>query len=466
MWETGSSIGALVSGFERRRFSVTEVIEATLDRIARIDPDLHSYLVVFEEARSAAAMADRAIRDQRKLGPLLGVPVSVKDLILTREAPTTGGSRTFGAGLPAGRDATCVRRLRRAGAIIVGKVNLFFLEVGATTENEHFGPTRNPWDRTRIPGGSSGGSGAAVAAGLCVASVGTDTRGSIRIPAACCGVTGLKPTHGLVSLDGVIPFSPSLDHVGPLCRSVEDAAIVLAVMAGGRARLAGYRSAVRRSLRGIRIAVSEYHTTRLDSQVGRAIETAIGVFQRLGCRIETARVAGLAEAEEASAVIAWSDACAFHEARLRDNPDGFGPLLRSRLEKGARWRAVDLIRAERARVNVRRELARAFERYHALIGATLPCLPPKLGEGSVTIDGQRADLIENVTRLNAPQNMAGVPAVSIPAGQSSEQLPIGLQLIADRQREDVLLAMGAAFQRETDWHSRRPPASRQELSSE
>lgn len=451
------SLRELARLIARRRVSPVEVIDATLERIDTLNPVFNCYLTVFEQARDAAAAAERRLSRKQKPGPLTGVPISLKDLIVTPEAPTTAGSRTFGEGLPPGADIPVARNLRRAGAIFVGKVTLHEIALGVTTVNEHFGPARNPWDLNRVAGGSSGGSAVAVAAELCQGSVGTDTRGSIRIPSACCGVTGLKPTYGLVPAAGVIPLSTSLDHVGPLTRSVDDLSLMLGAMTGSRTLSAAFERAVKSRPR-LAIGVSDYHTRDLDPEVERALERAVRVFRKLGCRIEAVSLPGLADAQAASVVIGSAESFEFHEERLKQDPDGFGLKVRTRLEKGGLLTAVDLIRAERVRTRVMMEFARVFDEVDVLLGATIPCLPPRIEDDFVLIGGRKAELIDSMTRLNSPQNMAGVPALSLPSGFSTTGLPLALQLIAGPNREDLLLSLGAAYQRETDWHRRRPPS--------
>src|SRR5712692_302162 len=248
-----------------RDVSPVEVVEATLKRIQRLNPTLNAFIAVREQARADAQEAERKL-PRGDLGPLHGVPISIKDLILTRDLPTTAGSKIFGQGLTSRHDAPVVRRLRRAGAIIIGKNNLHELALGVTNLNEHFGPARNPWNTACVPGGSSGGSAAAVAAGLGCASIGSDTRGSIRIPAACCGVTGLKPTYGLVSTEDVIPLAWSLDHVGPITRSVEDGALLLGAIVG-RTAARHYVTALERPVRELRFGICEYFLRDLDREV-------------------------------------------------------------------------------------------------------------------------------------------------------------------------------------------------------
>ena len=361
----------LASLLRRRRVSPAELLNHTMERIARLNPALNAYLSLRELAPRDAAAADRALRERRARSPLCGIPVSIKDLILSRDQRTTAGSRCFGEGLVAETDAPVIKRLRRAGAVIVGRTNLHEVALGVTTVNEHFGPARNPWNPAHVSGGSSGGSAVAVAAGLCAASVGTDTRGSIRIPAACCGIVGLKPTRGLVSTGGVIPLSPSLDHVGPMTRSVIDAAAMLGALAGGATAGAAWQRATKRSVRGMRVGVSEYHLRDLDSEVQRRIDGALRVLRRAGVTLAKVRLPGIEDVQHASVVITASEAVTFHDRTLQSNPAAFGPLVRQRLEGGYNWKAVDYLHALEVRQRFEAEVRDIFRAVDVLVGATL-----------------------------------------------------------------------------------------------
>ncbi len=446
----------LIRDIRHRRVSPVEVVDEILARIDRVNPQAHAYLSVFpEHARRTARHIERLVRQKGTTPPLLsGVPLSVKDLVLTTEAPTTAGSRIFGDGLTTTRDARVIRRLRRAGAILMGKTNLHEVALGVTSANEHFGPVRNPWDPDRVAGGSSGGSAAAVAMDLGPLSVGTDTRGSIRIPAACCGITGLKPTFGLVPVDGVIPLSPSLDHAGPMARSVPECALMLEAMAGPR-YTGKFLSAAQRSARGMRVGISEFHLRDLDTAVQKPVEAAIRILSKVGCLLHDVRLPELDEAHHASVVISASEAAAYHEQFLSARPEAYGPLVRQRLQAAFRWSALDLLRAEAVRRTLTEAFARVFSDLDCLVGAVLPSIPPRIEETTVTVNGRTVGVVDAFTRLNAPQNMAGLPALSLPCGFVHGRLPVGLQLIAARRRDADVLRLGAAFQRETKWHERQ-----------
>jgi aspartyl-tRNA(Asn)/glutamyl-tRNA(Gln) amidotransferase subunit A len=430
----------------RRRLSPVEVVEDVLARIERENPRFNAFITVFhDQARRAAQGAERLVMQRKRapFPPLLGVPVSVKDLVFTTEAPTTAGSRIFGDGIVVEQDAPVVRRLRRAGAIIIGKTNLHEVALGVTSANEHFGPVRNPHDPERVAGGSSGGSAVAVAIGMGSLSVGTDTRGSIRIPAACCGVTGLKPTRGLVSTDGVVPLSPSLDHVGPIARTAAECALMLEVMAGPRS--AGrFVKATKKPVKGMRVGVSEFHLRDLDAAVQKPVDAAIRRLAKLGCRLTKVRIPELDDAHVASIVVSATEAVAYHDRFLTTTPEAYGPLVRKRLMDAYRWTALDLLRAQATLQAVTAAFARIFEDLDCLVGAVLPAEPPKIGDTTVLVNGQAVGVVDAFTRLNAPQNMAGVPALSVPCGRANA-LPVGLQLIGAHGRDDTVLRLGAAF---------------------
>jgi aspartyl-tRNA(Asn)/glutamyl-tRNA(Gln) amidotransferase subunit A len=432
------------------------------DSLAHIDADnvrLGAFITVTaDSARAAATKAGLRVRAGRG-GVLTGIPISVKDLIVTIDAPTSLGSRVIPGGLPAGPDGPAINRLRRAGAVILGKTNLHEVALGVTSDNEHFGAARNPWDPTRVAGGSSGGSAVAVAAGMGLGSVGTDTRGSIRIPSACCGVVGLKPTYGTIPTDGVFPLAATLDHIGPMARSVEDVALLFGVMTGSARRAKAVLAAVdRKPGRKKKIAVCEYFIRDADHEIATAIETAIKLLARRGAALVSVEIPELEPALEASRVIVLAEAIAYHDDLLRRNPDGYGPNLKSRLLGGYQLSALQYVQAEERRLELLAAYATLFQEVDCLIGAVLPVAPPKIGTQSVPMAGVDTPLSEAFCRYNAPQNMTGVPALALPCGFSKAGLPIAMQLVAGSGQEEVILGIGATYQRETDWHTRKPAA--------
>lgn len=448
-----------VTGLVRRiatgEVSPTEVISAILARIERLNPLLNCYLSLNPAALDEARNFDRRKSAGERPGPLAGVPLSVKDLILTHDLPTTAGSKVYGKGITARKDAPVVAALKAAGAIHLGKTNLQEFAYGVTNENEHFGPARNPWAPSRICGGSSGGSAAALAAGLCHISLGTDTRGSIRIPSACCGTTGLKPTRGLVPTGGVIPLSWSLDHVGPMSRSARDLRLILPLLTGSET--AG-PDPPRTDLRTLRVGLCPYYFQNLDTRVAEAISSAVDVLAGLGAEIREVKMGSLDSALEASDVIAKTEAITFHHRHLLAKPEAYGPKVRARLEGGYSVSGREFVEAQRARARTTREFRAVFESTDLLLAPALPIPAPPLGTSEVQIDGRSEWIVRSFVRLNAPQNMAGVPALVMPCGLSEkEKLPIGVQLIGWRNRDSLLIEVAELFQSVTGWHQCRPP---------
>jgi aspartyl-tRNA(Asn)/glutamyl-tRNA(Gln) amidotransferase subunit A len=433
----------------RRKVSPVELVDAALERIAELNPTLNAFITVTADAaREAAARAERRMAKRGSTSPLLpGLPISVKDLILTQDAPTTCGSRIFGDGLPAGRDAPVVAHLRRAGAAIIGKNNLHEIALGVTTVNEHFGPARNPHDPTRVSGGSSGGSAVAVAAGMGLGSVGSDTRGSIRIPSAWCGTVGLKPTYGLVPVDDVLPLAPSLDHLGPMTRRVEDAALLLGAMVGRRALADRLLRSVDRKPRRMTVGVAEFFLRDADPEIVVAVERAVADLAKMGHTIVAVELPVLEPAHEASRVIVLAEAIAFHDRFVKENRAGYGPMVLERLEGGYPLTALQYVKAEEVRASLLEAYTGMFREIDCLVGATLPLVAPPIGTTTVPFGDREVSLAEACCTYTAPQNMTGVPALSLPCGATRAGLPIGLQLIAGPGREDVVLALGAALER-------------------
>jgi aspartyl-tRNA(Asn)/glutamyl-tRNA(Gln) amidotransferase subunit A len=442
------TISSVRSDLLNGTYSAAELMEETFRRIRSMEPDLNCFLTLNDESLEEARRIAR--NDPR---PLAGIPMTVKDLILTRDMPTTAGSRVPHPFRQVMRDAQCIGRLRRAGALIIGKTGLHEFAFGITNENEHFGPVHNPWDLERVSGGSSGGSAAALAARLGLGSVGTDTRGSIRIPASCCGVCGLKPTRGRIPTEGVIPLSPTLDHVGPMANSVADLEMLFGVLSPGWSRPKHLR---RQSSQRPILGVTPYYFDRIATEVASAVDGALRLFEEAGFRIVDLEIPELGEVLAASDVISRAEAVSFHDPLLREFPEDYGPQVRERLMTGYDLSAVDFVRAEQQRRSSIRAFRRAFCKIDCLVCPTLPVTAPPLGTREIEIEGQREPIVPCFVRLVAPQNMAGVPSLSIPCGFSRSGLPVGLQLIAGHHRESVLFEVGKFYQERTDWHRRLP----------
>jgi aspartyl-tRNA(Asn)/glutamyl-tRNA(Gln) amidotransferase subunit A len=443
-----------------REVSALEVTELALERAEAIGAQLRAFILVDRDgARRDAELADRAIAQGKPLGPLHGVPITIKDLMSTRGMATSGGSRATQLGFSARRDAPVVRRLRRAGAILIGKTNLNEFAYGVTGENAHFGDVINPWQPGRVSGGSSSGSAASLAAGIGYGSVGTDTRGSIRIPSAFCGTSGIKPTRGLVPTEDVFPLSWTLDHVGPMARSAEDLATLLAVMAGGRSLPQRLDAALGRALDGLKVGVCGFFFQDLSEDVERAVRGALDELFRAGAQRVDLELPELADSLRASAVIAGSEGLAVHDKRLRDGAEGYGAPVLSRLETGYAYTGVELAQAEAVRRTLLDVYKRAFRQVDCMVGPTLPGVAPAIGSTVMKLDAREEGIVNACVRLVAPQNMTGVPAASIPCGLSREGLPIGLQIWAAAGDDDVVLGVAHRYQTATDWHERHPERS-------
>ena len=460
-----ASVAALAARIRSRDLSPVALTEDLLARIERCRA-LNAFITVTgDAARAQAAEAEREIAAGRYRGPLHGIPVSLKDLVNTRGIRTTCGSRILADRVPPA-DATVAVRLRSAGAVLLGKNALHEFAFGVTTNNPHYGPTRNPWRLDRIPGGSSGGSGAAVAAGLGPVSIGTDTGGSIRIPAALCGIVGLKPTYGRVSRHGVFPLSWSLDHVGPLTRTVEDAALVLQAIAGPdpadpstlRQTVPDFSAGLGKPLTGLRLGVlaDEYHSETADD-VRAPFRAAVDVLARLGPVVEDTEFPRASEARTAAATILFAEAASVHERWLRDRAEEYGADTLALLRQGQFLTATQYLRAQRVRTLVAHEVEALLRVYSALVLPTIPVVAPAIGQSTVTLGGRPGDARGAVTRLVRLINFVGLPAVTVPCGLGADGLPVGLQIVGRMMDEATVLAIAHAYEQATPWHARRPP---------
>ncbi|HEY6000795.1 MAG TPA: Asp-tRNA(Asn)/Glu-tRNA(Gln) amidotransferase subunit GatA, partial [bacterium] len=457
--------------------------------IARLEPAVHAYLRVDAEgALEAARRADREAPDPANRPALWGAPIALKDNLCTRGVPTTCASRIL-AGFRPPYDATVVERLRGAGAVFLGKTNLDEFAMGSSTENSAFGATRNPWDPATIPGGSSGGSAAAVAARECLAALGSDTGGSIRQPAACCGIAGLKPTYGRVSRYGLVAFASSLDQIGPMARTVEDCAILLEAIAGRDPRdstsvpgaVPPYASRLGDGrLDGLTVGlVREFFTAGLDVEVERAVREAVRVLEGLGARVREVSLPHgkhsvavyyiLATAEASSNLARYdgvkyghraADARDLLEQYRRTRAEGFGPEVRRRIMLGtyalsSGYYDAYYRKAQQVRTLILNDFTAAFREVDLLAGPTAPTAAFRIGEKS---DDPLQMYLSDIFTISV--NLAGVPALSVPCGFTGAGLPVGLQLIGPAFGEEALLCAGHAYQLATDWHLRNPPLTR------
>ncbi len=472
-------------GERLRRGEVTsvEVTRAYLARIEAVDPLVKAYLTVTaESALRQAAEADARLRAGTPRGPLDGVPVAVKDVLCTRGIRTTCGSKILEGFVPP-YDATAVARLLDAGAVLLGKLNMDEFAMGSSTENSAFFPTRNPWDLTRVPGGSSGGSAAAVAADLAAATLGTDTGGSIRQPAAFCGDVGLKPTYGRVSRYGLVAFGSSLDHIGPLARDVTDAALLLRAIAGADPRDAtclpapvpDYAAALAQGVRGLRLGLpDEYFIEGMDPEVERAVRTAVDVLRGLGATVERVSLPATPHAlatyyviapAEASSNLARYDGVKYGlrvagardliEMSSRTRAAGFGAEVKRRIMLGtyvlsAGYYEAYYGRAQRVRTLVRRDFDAAFGRVDLIVAPMTPNVAFEHGEKEDPLSMYLNDVFA------VPADMTGLPAISVPCGFSVQGLPIGLQFIGKALDEAGVLRAAYAYEQATPWRARRP----------
>ena len=435
-----------IAGLARALRDGTTTAEAATERcletIAARDPEINAFIaVVADAAREQAREADRALAAGSDRGLLHGVPVSLKDLLDLRGMPTTAGSRVRRTHVAA-EDATVVARLREAGAVFIGKTNLHEFAFGTTNEDSAYGPVRHPLDARRSPGGSSGGSAASVLAGMALASVGTDTGGSIRIPSAACGLVGLKPGLGEIPTTGVVPLSSTMDHVGPLCRSVEDAAALFAVL-----RRAPLEPAPDPRPDRIRLGVPrEYFLSRLDPGVARAFDEACDRLCQAGATIEDVQIPHAADIATVYLHIVLAEAAAYHGATLDERPEEYTSAVRVRLETGRYVLGEDYARALHGREVLQREVGEALRGAHALLLPTLPVPATPLGADTVPM-GEADESVRAATlRLTQLFNVTGHPAITLPCGRTQDGLPVGAQLVGPDGRTGDLLAVARALE--------------------
>ena len=455
---TIAEIGRL---FRTGKLSPVELTELMLARIERTQPKLNAYITVTDElarVQAKRAEAELSAWGKRKTrtdrGPLHGIPLSLKDNICAEGIRTTAGSKILRDYIPE-RDAPVVTRLKQAGAVLLGKTNMHEFAYGVTNNNPHYGPVRNPWDTTRIPGGSSGGSAAAVAAGLCFGSIGTDTGGSIRIPAALCGIVGLKPGLGRVDVTGVIPLSVTHDCVGPLARTVGDAAILFrAIVDGGNGQRPGarHRGSGARKLSKLRLGIPrEFFLDVISGEVEKSFDAVVRATRGLGAKIKEVSIPLLAQTEKAGNRIAWAEASSYHQQSgwFPGRGAEYSDDVRSRLETGMKVLAVEYLDAQHQRRTFISQLREVMEKeaIDALMVPTAPIAAPLIGEEITSVGKIDHFTRALLLRLNRPANLAGVPAISVPCGLTAGGLPIALQFIGAEYSEPLLLEIADVYQR-------------------
>jgi aspartyl-tRNA(Asn)/glutamyl-tRNA(Gln) amidotransferase subunit A len=452
-----AGIRELGGRFRRRQLSPVELTTALLRRIEALDGTLHAFVTVTADRALADARAAEAAIVRGDGGPLLGIPIGYKDLYCTGGIRTTAGSALLESWVP-DTDATCVTRLQDAGCVMLGKLIAHEFAWGIQTPDHRFPPARNPWNLDCIPGGSSSGSGAALAAGLCAGALGSDTGGSIRGPASFSGIVGLKPTYGRCSRAGVVTLSWTLDHTGPMARTVEDCAVLLQALAGhdpldpasSRAAVSDYLAALGQPIRGLRIGVPsrDFFLDGADPEVVAAFEQALAVLRGLGAGVHDVAIPHIWDAPS-NMVIMASEAFAYHERDLRERPELYGDLLRERLLHGGLYTGAEYVQATRLRERLRREMLEVLRTVDLLATPTSPKPAPTFAAMYDTSLG--------FPRSNMPPfNLTGLPALALPCGFSTGGLPLSLQLAGRPFDEATVLRAGHAYQQATDWHARHP----------
>jgi aspartyl-tRNA(Asn)/glutamyl-tRNA(Gln) amidotransferase subunit A len=456
------TIAEAAAGLRRKDFSPVDLTEACLQRSAALDGQLHSFITITaERARTDARRTEAEFAAGKIRGPLHGIPIAIKDLYMTRGIRTTCHSAVLENWIP-DRDAAAVEKLEAAGTVLLGKLGMHEFAFGGPSLDAPFPAVRNPWNPAHIPGGSSSGSGAALAAGFCYGALGSDTGGSIRTPAAHCGIVGLKPTYGRVSRSGVVPLSWSLDHAGPMARSVEDCAILLQAIAGYDARDAAsadvpvpdFQAGLRAGIKGLRIGVPRAgwfdEKLGVDSETEKLFDQALEVLKRLGAAIVDLDGKPFAQARLANQTILLSEAYAYHEKSYRDAPEKFGSSVRRRMLEGAFLSAADYLAAQRARSLLNERIRANFDRIDVFAVPTV-ARPPDAFDA---LDPNEQTLRPSFTH---PFNLTGLPAISLPCGFTSDHLPIGLQIAARPFEESAALRTAYAYEQATEWHRHRPP---------
>ncbi|MBI2187490.1 MAG: amidase [Acidobacteria bacterium] len=456
-WLTLSEAGALLRD---RKVSAVELTRACLARIERLNPRLNAFITITaEQALRAAKTADTEIAQQKWRGALHGIPIALKDLIDTAGVKTTAASAIFADRVPRS-DAEVVVRLKNAGAVLLGKLNMHEFAYGDSSAQSHFGPVRNPWSVERVTGGSSGGSAAAVAVGLCYAALGSDTGGSIRQPAAYCGIVGFKPTYGLVSTRGVVPLSWSLDHVGPMCRTVMDAALTLQPIAGYDAldtnSLAAtppdYAAAVRTRTQGLRLGIPRaVFYENLDPEIEAAVTEALRVLRGLSASVQDVQLP-----QYKTLPIVAAEAYTYHAPYFTKTPDRYQPMTRRRLEAGSRVTASAYIEGRRELDRLRRAVLAVFQTVDLLVTPTTPILPVTVEDAVKDPGTPPPGGVAPSLRNTQPFDVYGLPCVSLPCGFSKGGLPIGLSISGPPLGEGSVLALAHAYEQATEWHRRRP----------
>jgi aspartyl-tRNA(Asn)/glutamyl-tRNA(Gln) amidotransferase subunit A len=456
------TISEAASRLRRKEFSPLELTKACLARIKAIDGKLHSFITLTADlALRQAEQAEKELHSGNDRGPLRGIPIALKDLYATKGIRTTCHSAVLEHWIP-DHDATAATKLQEAGTILLGKLGMHEFAFGGPSVDAPFPAVRNPWNTAHIPGGSSSGSGAALAAGLCYGALGSDTGGSIRTPSSHCGIVGIKPTYGRVSRFGVVPLSWSLDHAGPMARSVEDCAILLQAIAGydskdpasANVEVPDFRARLRGGIKGLRVGVPRAHwfdeNKGTDPATEAVFDNALKTLESLGAVIVEIDGKAFSIARKANQTILVCEAYAYHEKTYQETPMKFGSSVRRRMLEGAFLSAADYINAQRARSVLNEQIRANFFRVDVFATPSAP-RPP---EAFDSMDPNEQNLRPNFTN---PFNLTGLPAISVPCGFTSDNLPVGLQIVARPFEESTCFRVAYAFERATEWRNRRPP---------
>jgi aspartyl-tRNA(Asn)/glutamyl-tRNA(Gln) amidotransferase subunit A len=460
------TIERLAAALRARELSAVEVVDACLASIARLDARLRAFILVDADgARAAAKARDAEAAAGRARGPLHGVPLAYKDLCVVAGLPTSCGTKTPDY-FRDDAECTAVARLTAAGAITLGKLNMTELATGPLGENAHHGHPQNPWRAGHCSGGSSSGSGVAVAAGLAFGALGSDTGGSIRLPSACCGIVGLKPTYGRVSRAGAMPLSWTNDHLGPMTRTVRDNALMLGVIAGhdprdgtsSRRRVPDYLRDIERGVAGLRVGVPENYYFDVDAEVAAAVREAARRLGELGARVTTLRVPDPAPLTEATGAVSRAESSALHVRLYRERPGDLQPVVRARMRIGFEVSAYEYLQALRLRaVLVRQFVREVFGAVDVLVVPTIPEPAPALADVLADPVEEGVRRAGRFARLTRPFNGLGLPALSVPCGFAASGLPLAMQLVGRPFDEATVLRAGRAYERAAEWSTRRPP---------
>ena len=459
------SVADLSRLLRNKEVSPVEVVTACLSRTEALEPLLNSFITLMpEEAMAAARQAEQEIQAGRYRGPLHGIPLGLKDLFYVKGVRNTSGLKVFDAYIP-DFDCTIAKKLKEGGAIILGKLNMTPMARGTTGENPDYGDMHNPWNPQLITGGSSGGSGSAVASGQCPFAMGSDTGGSVRIPSALCGLVGLKPTYGRLSRYGLNVLSWCLDHPGPMSRTVEDSALIMNVIAGydsndpttSKAPVPDYTKALTGEIRGLRVGVpKEFFEVPVNPEVEQSVRKAINQLGSLGARITEVSWPMYHHATPIGGIILTAEASACYSELVRDHASRLYPPLRLSLEAGFFLSAKDYIQAQQARTLTCRESADLFTKVDLLAGPTVPVTPFKIGLTEVKVGNTTMGVTPALTQYTRSFNLTGSPAITIPCGYSENNLPIGLQLAGRPFDEETVLRAAHAYEQSTTWHQKRP----------